>query len=104
MRERQTAECNAPDERRDVQGAVEPLSRAPTIADVARTAGVSRSTVSRVLNGSSALSEESRNAVLESMASLNYVPNEHARQLARRSTPRSREARADVSVTLGARP
>lgn len=95
MCERETAERSAPEGCRDARrpdaiAGTAPLSATPTIADVARNAGVSRSTVSRVLNGSSALSDQARRAVLDSAASLNYVPDEHARQLARRNTKVSR--------------
>ena len=63
--------------------------RAPaTITDVAIHAGVSRSTVSRVLNGSSHASDRARSAVLRSVAALHYVPNENARWLAQRKVER----------------
>jgi LacI family transcriptional regulator len=45
-----------------------------TIRDVARAAGVSIGTVSRVLNGNSAVSEESRSRVDSVVRSLNYYP------------------------------
>lgn len=53
-----------------------------TIYDVARLAGVSHQTVSRVLNGSPNLREATRLRVEAAMATLNYLPNRAARSLA----------------------
>jgi len=52
-----------------------------TITDVARTAGVSRSTVSRVLNDQPGVSPATRARVLEAMQALNYQPHFAARAL-----------------------
>jgi DNA-binding LacI/PurR family transcriptional regulator len=57
-----------------------------TIEEVAAAAGVSRSTVSRVVNGSTAVSPEALEAVKRAIADLNYVPNRAARSLASRQT------------------
>lgn len=57
-----------------------------TIEEVAAAAGVSRSTVSRVVNGSTAVSPEALAAVQDAIARLNYVPNRAARSLASRQT------------------
>jgi LacI family transcriptional regulator len=57
-----------------------------TIKDVARLAGVSVATVSRVINDSPKASESSRLAVKTAMDSLNYHPNANARALAQQST------------------
>lgn len=57
-----------------------------TIKDVARLAGVSVATVSRVINDSPKASEASRLAVQNAMDSLNYHPNANARALAQQST------------------
>lgn len=57
-----------------------------TIEEVAAAAGVSRSTVSRVVNGSTAVSPEALKAVHAAIAELNYVPNRAARSLASRQT------------------
>lgn len=57
-----------------------------TIEEVATAAGVSRSTVSRVVNGSTAVSPEALEAVTKAIAELNYVPNRAARSLASRQT------------------
>lgn len=57
-----------------------------TIEEVAAAAGVSRSTVSRVVNGSTAVSPEALESVNRAIAELNYVPNRAARSLASRQT------------------
>ncbi|WP_309128844.1 LacI family DNA-binding transcriptional regulator [Microbacterium sp.] len=59
------------------------MSRA-TIEEVAALAGVSRSTVSRVVNGSTAVSAEALAAVQKAIAELDYSPNRAARSLASR--------------------
>ncbi|GAA1986856.1 LacI family DNA-binding transcriptional regulator [Kitasatospora viridis] len=51
------------------------------MADVARLAGVSSQTVSRVSNGSSGVVEETRQRVLAAMRELGYRPNSAARAL-----------------------
>lgn len=53
----------------------------PTIYDIARVAGVSKSTVSRVLNKQTNISPEAREKVLRAIAELNYQPNKLARGL-----------------------
>ncbi|ANZ41183.1 LacI family transcriptional regulator [Lentzea guizhouensis] len=55
-----------------------------TIADVARHAGVSSSTVSYVLSGKRAISEETRNRVRNAVQQLGYHPHAGARALAAR--------------------
>ena len=52
-----------------------------TITDVAKLAGVSKTTVSRVLNRRGPLSEKTIKKVEDAMAELGYFPNEHARAL-----------------------
>lgn len=59
---------------------------AATIEEVAAAAGVSRSTVSRVVNGSTAVSPAALAAVERAIAELSYVPNRAARSLASRAT------------------
>ncbi|MFI5963569.1 LacI family DNA-binding transcriptional regulator [Streptomyces asoensis] len=53
----------------------------PTIKTVAARAGVGRTTVSRVVNGSDLVSDKAKAAVLAAIAELNYVPNSVARGL-----------------------
>lgn len=57
-----------------------------TIKDVAKLAGVSVATVSRVINNSPKASENSRLAVFSAMEELQYHPNANARALAQQST------------------
>lgn len=54
----------------------------PTISDVARLAKCSPMTVSRVINNEASVREQTRQAVLEAVAQLNYKPNRAARSLA----------------------
>lgn len=58
------------------------ISRSVTLDDVAKLAGVSYQTVSRVLNHSDQVSDATREKVRAAMAQLNYVPNRVAQQLA----------------------
>ena len=62
--------------RKDRKGAV-------TIHDVARRAGVSPMTVSRVMNEVAGVKETTRKTVLEAVEALGYSPNAAARSLAR---------------------
>lgn len=59
-----------------------------TIQDVARTAGISVATVSRVLNNSTAVSPETKETVMEAIKKLNYQPNLLGRNLRRMETKR----------------
>jgi DNA-binding LacI/PurR family transcriptional regulator len=54
--------------------------------EVARVAGVSKATVSRVLNNSSRISEKTKSRVQEVIKSLNYEPNYIARSLSKQKT------------------
>lgn len=57
-----------------------------TIYDVAREAGVSLATVSRVINGSAVVREKTKQKVLEVIKELDFKPNEVARGLATSKT------------------
>lgn len=57
-----------------------------TINDVAKRAGVSRSTVSLVLNKSPLVKDATRDLVEEVIREMNYVPNSNARGLSARVT------------------
>ncbi|MEL5991326.1 LacI family DNA-binding transcriptional regulator [Microbacterium phosphatis] len=59
---------------------------AATIEEVAARAGVSRSTVSRVLGGGDRVSAAALESVKQAIAELDYVPNRAARSLASRQT------------------
>ncbi|MEV8271759.1 LacI family DNA-binding transcriptional regulator [Microbacterium sp. NPDC077184] len=55
--------------------------RRATVKDVALEAGVSRGTVSRVLNGQPYVSDEAREAIEAAIAKVGFVPNRAARSL-----------------------
>src|SRR5690606_3685137 len=60
--------------------------RVAGIRDVAKAAGVSRQTVSRVINNHPSLRPETRERVLAVIEELNYRPNRIARALGTRRT------------------
>jgi DNA-binding LacI/PurR family transcriptional regulator len=62
-------------------GARAPRDRPAVMADVAKLAGVSHQTVSRVINGSAHVRAETRQRVLAAMGRLDYRPNPAARAL-----------------------
>lgn len=57
-----------------------------TIKDVAKEAGLTVTTVSRVLNNRGYISDSARKKVYDAMAKLNYRPNEVARSLHKKTT------------------
>lgn len=59
-------------------------SRSATIFDVARLAGVSYQTVSRVLNNQPNVRDTTKESVLRAIQQLNYVPSQAARSLVTR--------------------
>lgn len=61
-------------------------SRRPTIRDVATAAGVSRQTVSNVINKPDRVAPATRSRVTEAIDRLGYAPNEAARSLTSRQT------------------
>ncbi|MFF9108530.1 LacI family DNA-binding transcriptional regulator [Streptomyces sp. NPDC014805] len=67
----------------------------PTMADVARSAGVSVATVSHVLNGTRPVLPHTRQAVLDAIDELGYTPNTLARSLV---TSRTRSIGLAVSA------
>jgi len=57
-----------------------------TIKDVARLAGVAISTASNALNGNPGIKKETRERIIQTAKSLNYIPNPIARGLVSRKT------------------
>ncbi len=57
------------------------MNRPATIEDVARAAGVSRQTVSNVINSPSIVREQTRERVVEAISRLGYAPSISARRL-----------------------
>lgn len=57
-----------------------------TMLDVSRKAGVSKSTVSRVLNGTAKISQTTRDAVFKAIEELNYRPNVLAQTLSKKAS------------------
>jgi hypothetical protein len=53
-----------------------------TVKDIAKLAGVSTATVSRVINASSTVSPIARTAVITAIDQLQYIPNHNASELA----------------------
>jgi DNA-binding LacI/PurR family transcriptional regulator len=62
------------------------VPHAPTLEEVGRRAGVSRSTASRAINGGNKVSPTAQAAVEAAVAELAYVPNRAARSLVTRRT------------------
>lgn len=72
--------------------------KSATLNDVARQAGVSYQTVSRVLNQAPHVSLKTRNKVELAMVELNYVPNRVAQQLAGKHSLTLGLATTDLSL------
>ena len=68
----------------------------PNLEDVAARAGVSRATVSRVVNGQATVAEDLRERVQKAVDELGYVPNQAARALMTR--------RSDAIALLASEP
>lgn len=62
------------------------VPRSPTLEDVAQVAGVSRATVSRVINGVRNVDPELHKVVWQAVSVTGYVPNRAARSLVTRRT------------------
>lgn len=62
------------------------MSAEPTLEDVARVAGVSRATASRVVRGAGPASRRARDSVARAIEELGYVPNQAARSLVTRQS------------------
>jgi DNA-binding LacI/PurR family transcriptional regulator len=56
-----------------------------TVRDIARLAGVSTATVSRVVNGSGTVSRKTKTNVLAAVSRLQYCPSSHAAELGRQN-------------------
>ena len=86
--------------RTSVVGGAASLSRPPVMADVARLAGVSHQTVSRVLNNHPNVRPGTREKVLEAIRELAYRPNAAARTLVTRRTHTLGVITADTNTML----
>lgn len=73
-----------------------------TIRDVARQAGVSVATVSRVLNNSALVSPDTREAVMKAVTLLGYRPNANAQALATQVSETIGVVVMDVRCVFGA--
>ena len=62
------------------------MERRATLQDVAAKAGVTKATVSYILNGKKTFSEETRQRVMDAIEELGYIPNLSARTLTQRSS------------------
>ncbi|WP_100446774.1 LacI family DNA-binding transcriptional regulator [Glycomyces xiaoerkulensis] len=80
------------------------MSRRPTIADIARTAGVSKGAVSYALNGRPGVSDATRERILAIAAELGFVPNRAARSLSVSSAEAVGIALRRSARTLGIEP
>ena len=76
----------------------------PTIADIARSAGVSKSAVSFALNGRPGVSAATRARVLATAADIGWVPNAAARSLAATTSGAIGLVLARPARTLGIEP
>ena len=82
--QRQRTQRRAAGGTRQVQDDRDQRTGGATLEQVAKVAGVSRATVSRVVNGSPRVSGDVRRAVEAAVVELGYVPNRAARSLVTR--------------------
>ena len=75
------------------------MTQDSTIYDIAAKAGVSASTVSRVINNYPYVNKDTRAKVLKVIAESNYIKNDSARSLATQSTKMAGILIADVRTT-----
>lgn len=75
------------------------MAQETTIYDIAEKAGVSASTVSRVVNNYQYVNKDTRAKVLKVIAEMNYVQNDAARSLATQNTRMAGILIADVRTT-----
>ena len=73
---------------------------AATIRDIAKAAGVSIATVSRVMNGIESVSDKTRSRILSVISQSHYCPNSHAVELVRARTKDSRLRRGKVTSPI----
>lgn len=77
-----------------------PSTRRPNLEQVAAAAGVSRATVSRVVNGVATVDADLRTRVEKAIADLRYVPNQAARTLVTRTSTTSSDTCAARRSTV----
>ncbi|MCH7231473.1 LacI family transcriptional regulator [Glycomyces sp. L485] len=80
------------------------MTRRPTIADIARAAGVSKGAVSYALNGRPGVSAATRERILAIAADMGFVPNRAARSLSVSSAQTVGIALRRPARTLGIEP
>ena len=68
------------------EGGIGGVDNNSNIREVARIAGVSPATVSRVINGTANVAADKRERVLDAISRTDFVPNEVARMLFRKSS------------------
>lgn len=73
---------------------------AVTISDVAKRAGVSTATVSRVINGANNVDEQMRQTVLRTMKEMGYIPNSIAQSLRQNRSKTIGITTSDLSIAF----